>query len=107
MITDADLPVWARADAFSQAGPGWGWVDRKGRRIACDGFEELARAIVKDAGARVDLVWTPDAPGFVLPEEIPALHPALREARIRWAGALGQSQGRAGLTPVSSQEQGA
>jgi membrane associated rhomboid family serine protease len=86
MITDADLPVWARADAFSQAGPGWGWVDRKGRRIACEGFEALARAIVKDAGARVDLVWTPDAPGFVLPEEIPALHPALREARIRWAG---------------------
>ena len=86
MITDADLPVWARANAFSEAGPGWGWVDRKGRRIACAGFEELAQAIVKDAGARVDLVWTPDAPGFVLPEEIPALHPALREARIRWAG---------------------
>ena len=86
MMTDADLPVWARANAFSEAGPGWGWVDRKGRRIACAGFEELAQAIVKDAGARVDLVWTPDAPGFVLPEEIPALHPALREARIRWAG---------------------
>lgn len=85
MITDADLPVWARADAFAEAGPGWGWVDRKGRRIACESFEELARAIVKDAGARVDLVWTPDAPGFVLPEEIPALHTALREARIRWA----------------------
>lgn len=86
MITDADLPVWARADAFSEAGPGWGWIDRKGRRIACESFDELARAIVKDAGARVDLVWTPDAPGFVLPEEIPALHPALREARLRWAG---------------------
>lgn len=86
MMTDADLPVWARADAFSEAGPGWGWVDRKGRRVACAGFEELSQAIVKDAGARVDLVWTPDAPGFVLPEEIPALHPALREARIRWAG---------------------
>ncbi len=86
MMTDADLPVWARADAFSEAGPGWGWVDRKGRRVACAGFEELANAIVKDAGARVDLVWTPDAPGFVLPEEIPVLHPALREARIRWAG---------------------
>lgn len=85
MIPDADLPVWARADAFAEAGPGWGWVDRKGRRVACGSFEELALAIVKDAGARVDLVWTPDAPGFVLPEEIPALHPALREARIRWA----------------------
>jgi membrane associated rhomboid family serine protease len=85
MITDAEQPVWARPDAFGPAGSGWGWVDRKGRRVECGGFEELAQAIVKDAGARVDLVWTPEAPGQVLPEEIPALHPALREARIRWA----------------------
>lgn len=85
MITDAEQPVWARPDAFGPAGPGWGWVDRKGRRVECGGFDELAQAIVKDAGARVDLVWTPEAPGQVLPEEIPALHPALREARIRWA----------------------
>lgn len=85
MKNDAELPVWARADAFPAAGPGWGWVDRKGRRVTCQSFEELAGAIVKDAGARVDLVWTPDAPGLVLPEEIPALHPALRDARVRWA----------------------
>lgn len=85
MTRDAELPVWARPDAFPEAGPGWGWVDRKGRRIPCANFEELSNAIVKDAGARVDLVWTPDAPGLVLPEEIPALHPALRDARIRWA----------------------
>lgn len=85
MTPDAELPVWARDDAFPEAGPGWGWVDRKGRRVPCDSFDELARAIVEDAGARVDLVWTPEAKGFVLPEEIPALHPALRESRIRWA----------------------
>ncbi|MCW1922490.1 rhomboid family intramembrane serine protease [Luteolibacter arcticus] len=85
MTPDAELPVWAREDAFPEAGPGWGWVDRKGRRVAVEGFEELSQAIVEDAGARVDLVWTPDARGWVLPEEIPALHPALREARLRWA----------------------
>jgi membrane associated rhomboid family serine protease len=85
MTRDAELPVWARPDAFPEAGPGWGWVDRKGRRIACASFEELSNAIVTDAGARVDLVWTPEAPGLVLPEEIPALHAALRDARIRWA----------------------
>jgi membrane associated rhomboid family serine protease len=85
MTADAEQPVWARPDAFGPAGSGWGWVDRKGRRVECGGFDELAQAIVKDAGARVDLVWTPEAPGQVLPEEIPALHPALREARIRWA----------------------
>ncbi|HEY1120444.1 MAG TPA: hypothetical protein VGE67_02550, partial [Haloferula sp.] len=85
MTTDAELPVWAREDAFPEAGPGWGWVDRKGGRKEVESFEELERAIVEDAGARVDLVWTPEARGYVLPEEIPALHSALREARIRWA----------------------
>lgn len=85
MTSAAELPVWARDDAFPEAGPGWGWVDRKRRRVACESFEDLSRAIVEDAGARVDLVWTPESPGCVLPEEIPALHPALREARIRWA----------------------
>lgn len=85
MTSDHELPVWARADAFGPAGTGWGWIDRRGRRVECGSFDELAQAIVKDAGARVDLVWTPGAPGQVLPEEIPELHPALREARIRWA----------------------
>jgi membrane associated rhomboid family serine protease len=82
---DAELPVWEREDAFPEAGPGWGWVDRRGRRVPCNSFEELSEAIVSDAGARVDLVWTPAAKGFVLPEEIPELFPAMREARIRWA----------------------
>jgi membrane associated rhomboid family serine protease len=85
MTPDAELPVWAREGAFPVAGPGWGWVDRKGHRAEVSSFEELARAIVEDAGARVDLVWTPEARGYVLPEEIPALHSALRESRIRWA----------------------
>lgn len=85
MTPDADLPVWERDDAFPVAGPGWGWVDRKGRRVPCAGFEELSEAIVSDAGARVDLVWTPAAKGYVLPEEVAELFPAMREARIRWA----------------------
>ena len=85
MTPDDELPVWAREGAFPEAGPGWGWVDRKGHRVQVESFEELARAIVEDAGARVDLVWTPEARGYVLPEEIPALHSALRESRIRWA----------------------
>jgi membrane associated rhomboid family serine protease len=85
MTLDAELPAWARDDAFPEAGPGWGWVDRKGNRFGCDGFEALSRAISEDLGARVDLIWTPESPGLVLPEEIPALHPALKMARIRWA----------------------
>ena len=85
MTPDAELPVWAREGALPEGSPGWGWVDRKGRRAEVGSFEELAQVIVKDAGARVDLVWTPEARHCVLPEEIPALLPALRESRIRWA----------------------
>lgn len=85
MTLDAELPAWARDDAFPEAGPGWGWVDRKGHRFACDSFDALSRVISEDLAARVDLVWTPESPGVVLPEEISALHPALKMARIRWA----------------------
>ena len=85
MTPDAELPVWEREDAFALAKPGWGWMDRAGNCVEVAGFEELAQAVEKDAGARVNLVWTPAAKGFVLPEEVPELFPAMREARIRWA----------------------
>lgn len=83
--TPPELPVWARPEAFPAAGEGWGWVDRKGKRTASGSFAALSAAIIDDAGARVDLVWTPDHRHLVLPEELPELHPALKEARIRWA----------------------
>ena len=85
MTSDAELPAWAREDAFPEAGPGWGWVDRKGRRYECPSFDDLSRTLSGDSGARAELVWTPDSPGLVLPEEVPALLPALKTARIRWA----------------------
>jgi membrane associated rhomboid family serine protease len=80
-----EVPVWARPDAFAPADEGWGWVDRKGRRHPCASHDALAEAIVDDAGARVDLVWTPAHAHLVLPEELPELHPALKLARVRWA----------------------
>lgn len=80
-----ERPVWARPDSLPPAEAGWGWVDSKGRRHRCASLEELSAAIVEDAGARVDLVWTPDSPHLVLPEDIAGLRPALRAARIRWA----------------------
>lgn len=80
-----DQPVWARPEAFPESGEGWGWVDRKGRRTACESLEALSSAIVHDAGARVDMVWTPRDTHLVLPEELLELQPALKEARIRWA----------------------
>ncbi|GAA5483223.1 rhomboid family intramembrane serine protease [Haloferula sargassicola] len=84
-MPDSDQPAWQRPDAFPAAGEGWGWVDRKGRRHVCEGIAELSAAIVDDAGASVDMVWTPDHPHLVLPEELPPLLPALKEARVRWA----------------------
>ena len=78
-------PVWARPEAFAVADAGWGWVDRKGNRHPCGTFDELSAAIVEDAGAQVDLVWTPACDYLVLPEELPELHQAMRDARIRWA----------------------
>lgn len=82
---DHPQPVWARPEAFAVADAGWGWVDRKDRRHSCASLEELSAEIVKDAGAQVDLVWTPACDYLVLPEELPELHPAMRDARIRWA----------------------
>jgi membrane associated rhomboid family serine protease len=60
-------------------------VDRKGRRHPCSDEQALAAAIVDDAGARVDMVWTPASPNLVLPEEVPSLWPALKSARLKWA----------------------
>lgn len=60
-------------------------MDRKGRRQSCEGVEALAQCIIDDAGARVDMVWTPASDYLVLPEELPELLPALKEARLRWA----------------------
>ena len=84
-MPDPDLPAWKRADAFPPADVGWGWVDRKGRRHPSEDQQALAAAIVDDAGASVDMVWTPDHSHLVLPEEIPSLLPAVKEARVRWA----------------------
>lgn len=78
-------PIWARPEAFAKAPEGWGWVDRKGNQSPCKDLEDLRESIVSDAGARVDLVWTPESPNLVLPEELPELLSALKEARLRWA----------------------
>ena len=84
-MEELDEPIWKRPEAFPRGGGGWGWVDRKGGRHACGDVERLAQAIAEDAGARVDMVWTPDSPYLVLPEEVRELWPALKMARLKWA----------------------
>jgi membrane associated rhomboid family serine protease len=78
------VPVWARETAFPDAPSGWGWVDPKDGRHPCASFEELAEAIRSDDTSRVCLVWIPENPRMVLPEEVPAFHEAVLVSRNRW-----------------------
>lgn len=79
------LAVWACEGAFPNAGEGYGWMDRKGRRHACASLEELSKTIRDDSASAVNLVWTPDSPFCSVPEEIAALEEPIREVRKRWA----------------------
>jgi membrane associated rhomboid family serine protease len=81
----ADVPVWARGEAFPAAPAEWGWLGQKGDLNQCKSFEELAAAIRDDPRVGTTLVWMPDHPWMRLPEEIPALHEPLRIARDRWS----------------------
>jgi membrane associated rhomboid family serine protease len=81
------VPIWARDTAFPAAPAGWGWVDPKDRRNSCGSFAALAEAIRQDTGSRICLVWTPENPRMVLPEEVAALKDDVNLARSRWTGA--------------------
>ncbi len=79
------LPVWARDTAFPEAPGGWGWADSKDKRTTCTSLEELSQAIATDEGGNISLVWTPETPRLVLPEEVPALNEAVATSRAKWA----------------------
>ncbi|TAG11108.1 MAG: rhomboid family intramembrane serine protease [Verrucomicrobia bacterium] len=80
--TTAETPVWARAEAFPQSPSGWGWQDRKLAAHRFDSEEAWLAAIEKEAHL-LDLVWTPQHPRMVVPEEIPELHPLLTRVRAK------------------------
>ncbi|RYD25097.1 MAG: rhomboid family intramembrane serine protease, partial [Verrucomicrobiaceae bacterium] len=79
------MPVWARDTAFPEAPGGWGWADSNDKRTLCASEEELSRAVISDEGGRVSLVWAPETPWMVLPEEVPALNEAVVTSRTKWA----------------------
>lgn len=81
----ADAPIWDRPDVFPPTphGGGWGWMNLRGQTFPCASLSELEECIRR--GARIALVWTPDAPHLVVPEEVPALFDALHDARMHWA----------------------
>lgn len=80
-----DLPVWARGDAFPAAPSGWGWMDYKGRHHPCAAREDLVSAIREDRAAGVALVWLPENPHMMLPEEMPGATEAIIASRHRRA----------------------
>jgi len=82
---ELDLPVWARDEAFPEAGDGYGWVDRKGGRHPSKTEEELSDTIRGDRTSAVNLVWTPDSARCRVPEEIGSFEEPIREVRKRWA----------------------
>ena len=87
--------MWARPEAFPAATSGWGWADRKGGQHPVASLDALADSIRSDRSSAVDLVWTPDRPMMVVPEEVPNLFHALFAARRRWAAAdLEHSKGQ-------------
>ena len=59
-------------------------MDTKGNRHPCDSFEILTAAMRDDRGGSVDLVWAPDHPRMILPEELNGMGDAIRTARDRW-----------------------
>lgn len=77
-------PVWARQDAFPPATAGWGWIDRKGRSHPCPSIEALATVIQEDRDSNLTLVWVPDHPHLILPEEREELWDSLQAVRARW-----------------------
>jgi membrane associated rhomboid family serine protease len=81
------MPVWARDTAFPEAPDGCGWVDSQDRRHPCANLTALTEIISTDQGASVTLVWTPENPRMVLPEEVASLNDAVAKSRNRWVRA--------------------
>lgn len=84
---EAEVPVWARPDAFpvkpSEHGD-YGYIDSRGNLHAAPDEEGLAKK-VGHARHPVDLVWLPGPDRLVVPEEIPALREPLRARKRRQA----------------------
>lgn len=80
---DDNLPVWARCGAFDEAPSGFGWVDFKGGRHRVASRAELIEALSNDREGERVLVWSPDQPRMVLPEELAGADCAVNVARRR------------------------
>lgn len=75
-------PIWARDTAFPEAPAAWGWVDSANRQTSCATQDELEKIVAGDERGSVYLVWTPDYPRMLLPEEVSFLADAVASSRI-------------------------
>ncbi len=80
-------PVWAREDAFPPARGGWGWVDSRGKAHPCADAASLLAALRDDPSCAAVVVWSPEHPHMLLPEEDPLTADAVKVARRRDAKA--------------------
>ncbi|MCP5538346.1 MAG: rhomboid family intramembrane serine protease [Akkermansiaceae bacterium] len=84
---DADVPVWARPDAFPEkpaSDDAYGYFDLKGVLHTAKDVEQLVEKAGKSRDG-IDLVWTPGTDRLLVPEEVPALHKALRTRKAKHA----------------------
>lgn len=81
----ADLPIWARDDAFPEAPDGFGWIDINGNPHKCASLEDISERIRKDSETSIQLVWTPNSPFCQLPDEVPELRGPIHEVRKLWS----------------------
>ncbi|MDG1356719.1 MAG: rhomboid family intramembrane serine protease [Akkermansiaceae bacterium] len=78
--TEAEVPVWARSEAFPPKPAelaDYGFIDAKGNVHTAQDEAELSRK-VEHARNRVDLVWTLESEGLIVPEQIVSLRRPLR-----------------------------
>lgn len=81
----ADLPIWARDDAFPEAPDGFGWIDTTGNPHKCASLTEISERIRNDSETSIQLVWTPNSPFCQLPDEVEELREPIHEVRKLWS----------------------
>lgn len=81
VATEQAFPIWARPEAFPKSLAGWGWLDPKKRKHFCDSEAALIQTIGEDRQGAVTLVWTPENPRMILPEELASAESAVLRAR--------------------------
>jgi membrane associated rhomboid family serine protease len=78
------LAPWEAPDAFPEKPSGYEYGYMKGKRIiGFNNWGELVIRVREDTNGRIRLVWTPDQPRMVPPEEVPSLYDIVKQRNMR------------------------